>query len=516
MIGCDLRYLSNGAVAFGNLGLASASAPASLALGRTASVVSRFAWLNNVAEVYGPTAAGMWGLGGGNTPVVATEFVIEGNTLTGDRTNNPYGGLTLATIALTDTTDNLVQVMRFANNVTMKNASKQDFYNEPIVLAQRVGIALSTTRNRAYAVGDELVVAGSPANVYHCTTAGTTAASGGPTGTGSAIADGTVTWQWIATENRQHGYRPNAISAWPSHYGVGYEGNIDLQGPAGPSYDPEFFFEFYGPGGDQLSVNGIDIAATPFTRDNSGTTPNRLVFQPTPDGTGGGDYRPLLTGSGTYLLGRAKNANVDVDGRGKARTVPFAAGAFEAGVIAVIPASARSPSLAASPLLSWSATLASAKGAIPSRAANGAVGWFATVPTAGGALATRAAASAAAWSATIAAQPTASPMRAASPIVTWATGLAVDSARSPTVAVSGLAAWLATMLPDGARSPTLATAVAVTTAGPWFLACDSGSIAIVDQTLPILLPGSATPPDRTLTVTGDIRTLTVDGTVTAF
>jgi hypothetical protein len=34
------------------------------------------------------------------------------------------------------------------------------------------------------------------ANIYECVTAGTSAASGGPTGTGSEIADGTVVWCW--------------------------------------------------------------------------------------------------------------------------------------------------------------------------------------------------------------------------------------------------------------------------------------------------------------------------------
>lgn len=34
------------------------------------------------------------------------------------------------------------------------------------------------------------------ANIYKCVTGGTSAASGGPTGTGTAIADGTVTWDF--------------------------------------------------------------------------------------------------------------------------------------------------------------------------------------------------------------------------------------------------------------------------------------------------------------------------------
>lgn len=33
-------------------------------------------------------------------------------------------------------------------------------------------------------------------NLYRCTTAGTTASSGGPSGTGATISDGTVVWAW--------------------------------------------------------------------------------------------------------------------------------------------------------------------------------------------------------------------------------------------------------------------------------------------------------------------------------
>ena len=36
------------------------------------------------------------------------------------------------------------------------------------------------------------------ANQYVCTVAGTSAASGGPTGTGTGITDGTVTWDYYS------------------------------------------------------------------------------------------------------------------------------------------------------------------------------------------------------------------------------------------------------------------------------------------------------------------------------
>jgi len=48
----------------------------------------------------------------------------------------------------------------------------------------------------AYSVGD-IVRNASPDRIYRCAIAGTSAASGGPTGTGSAIVDGSVTWRHI-------------------------------------------------------------------------------------------------------------------------------------------------------------------------------------------------------------------------------------------------------------------------------------------------------------------------------
>ncbi len=525
VVGCDLRYL-NGANALSSSYLANASAPAALTLGSTYPVTGRHAWLNNVGEVYG-TAYPLWNAVGENSPSAASEFIIEGNTFTGDRVNNPYDDLNMPTIALNDSADSLCRVFRFANNVTMKNASKHDAYADGTVAAQRIGVALSATRNRTYAVGAEIVIAGSPANVYHCTTAGTTATTGGPTGTGSAIADGTVVWQWIATESRQHGYRPQAVSSWSSHYGVGYEGNIDFQGPAGPSYDPEFFFDFYGIAGDQLSQEGIDVAATPFTLDKSGTV-NRLAFQPAPDGTGGGNYKPVSTGSGTYILGRAKTANIDTDQLGVARAATFAAGAIEgATAVALLPAAGREASRAAASATGWTTTLGAGRAAMPTRAAGSIAAWLTTLSANAGALATRAAGSVAGWGGSLMTASAALASRAAGSAVAWAGPIAVapgalashaagglaawtvtlvgDNDRVGTQAAAGTVAWQGGLVPDFARSPTVASVTAVTVIGPWLMVVDAGRIAIVDRTLPILLPGTTAPPERTLIV-ADFRT----------
>ena len=48
----------------------------------------------------------------------------------------------------------------------------------------------------AYVVGQQVNNGGL---VYRCTTAGTSASSGGPTGTGSGITDGTAVWTYVGT-----------------------------------------------------------------------------------------------------------------------------------------------------------------------------------------------------------------------------------------------------------------------------------------------------------------------------
>lgn len=50
------------------------------------------------------------------------------------------------------------------------------------------------TASKAYVVGRQVHNGG---NVYRCTTAGTSASSGGPTGTGTGINDGTAVWSYL-------------------------------------------------------------------------------------------------------------------------------------------------------------------------------------------------------------------------------------------------------------------------------------------------------------------------------
>ncbi len=547
-IGNDLRFL-NGAPAFVMQNVAYSALPAGLVLGKTYPAASRHGFVNNVGEIYGGQSPLWYGVGE-NTTAMSSENVIEGNTFAGDRVNAWYNSLTLATIALNDIEDCQARVNRYANNVTLKNATKQDAYFDPVVQALRIGVALSSTRNKAYAVGAQIVIVGSPANVYQCTaTTGNTAATGGPTGTGSAITDGGATWQWVATETRQHGYRPQALGMWSAAYGVGFEGNIDLESANDSLGSPEYYFEFYGVGSQSLYVDGITIATGPFTLDKSGTA-NRQPYQPLPDNNGGGNYTPLTTGSGPYILGRAKSANVDVDQRGLARSIPFAAGALGVPAFSLTPAPDRQASRATSPVSGWATTLPLAGNALATRAAVTMTGWTATLRPAGAATTTRAAMTLTGWATTLGARGAVLATRAAASLAGWATQfvpatgriatlaqaptigwtatigtsagrlattatagttawmvtLVVDSDRSTMIGGAGTVTWRGAILPASARSPSAATASIVAFVGGRAVVIDSGRIAIVDRTLPILLPGTATPPERTLIVTGDFRT----------
>lgn len=72
-------------------------------------------------------------------------------------------------------------------------ASSRGRTEHPWVLAPLVG-AIAWAASTAVAVGD--VRSNDTGKTYICTTAGTTAASGGPTGKGSSISDGTAVWDY--------------------------------------------------------------------------------------------------------------------------------------------------------------------------------------------------------------------------------------------------------------------------------------------------------------------------------
>lgn len=464
-IGNDLRYL-NGATAFGWSGVANSLVPAQYTSGTTYPVFARQAFINNVCEIYGTSSPLILPVGE-NNPGVITETILEGNTFAGDRTNLDYNDLNLATIALNDSENSIAILNRRANNVFHRSPTKHDNFQDGFVQQQRMGtgqFSLASSRNKTRAVGDELTANG---NIYRCTVAGTTAATGGPSGTGSAIIDGTVTWTWYAVADaRQHGFRPQAVGSWSSLYGVGNEGNVDLQPATDGQFDPDYVFEFYGINSVQTGASGINLTASPFVFDNSGTS-QRFAWQ-APSGTGGGNYVPVAPGttaagiSASYVIGRAQNANVDRDRAGSPRgATVWAAGALEPTSVSLTPASASHTTSSRSVGIQWQATLAVDAARSVSRAA----------PTA------------ARWSVMLVPQPARSPGRSTNPQI----------------------GWRALLTPAPSAFALQSTSSGITTTGPAMLAPASARHVVADVTRPVLLPATPTPVERTLTVTGDFR-----------
>lgn len=475
--GNDLRYVkSYNAWQTGVTTNANAGASA---LGTTYNVFNRQVFANNSCETYG-TSIPMFIAIGENTTVVATYSIVEGNTIVGDRVNWLYDDLNLATVAANDTESNIVLCNRFANNVVDQHSIKHDFYDDPYVKSQRGGTSLygfdlTASRSKAKAVGAELTTGG---NVYHCITAGTTASTGGPAGTTANITDGTVHWAWFASEVRQHGYRPNAVRGWSALYGVGMADNLILRG----NTNPEFLHEFEGLNSPNYTIDPGTAADPKFTLDKSGTDISGARYDPA--NTGGGDYKPL---AGSPLIGHSSlSANIDVDLRGVARPAAFATGAIQSDVpvaAALVPAAARDPSLASVTALGIGLAVVPASTAVTTRASPSATGWAAVVLAASATLATRAAAT----------------------VAGWTTAIGGASATIATRAASSVVAWAGLLVPDNASTATAASVVIIGVVAPAALTPGNCRDAVTDRTLPILLPGSVAPADRTLVVTGDFR-----------
>lgn len=121
----------------------------------------------------------------GNTVVASTTFAAT--ALSGTVTSS--GGFATGSLALSSTslTASTTGVVTFARLSGSGGAVVAD------LTAGNAWIA-----STAVVVGQLNTNGG---NTYQCTTAGTTAASGGPTGTGTAITDGTAVWQYVFTGN---------------------------------------------------------------------------------------------------------------------------------------------------------------------------------------------------------------------------------------------------------------------------------------------------------------------------
>lgn len=84
-------------------------------------------------------------------------------------------------------------VIPLGNGVTIR-ALVANSTNKVYVGQQKTTSAPAWAINTAYVAGNQVKLGGS---VYQCTTPGTSAGSGGPTGTAPAITDGTVVWAYL-------------------------------------------------------------------------------------------------------------------------------------------------------------------------------------------------------------------------------------------------------------------------------------------------------------------------------
>ena len=206
--GNDLRFVK-GARAWSMATTLNANAGAT-ALGTTYDVGNRQVFANNVVEATGTSNPLFATLGdSAGVSYVSTQIIVEGNTLVGDRTNYFYDIAPAANVAATDAASSIAQLNRVANNVFDQHSIKTDFYNDPVIQAQRT-------------------------------------AAGDP---------------------RTHGYRPNAIRSWPALYGVGFVDNVILRG----NQNLEFLHEFEGIGTPNYTVETGAPADPRFTLDKSGT-----------------------------------------------------------------------------------------------------------------------------------------------------------------------------------------------------------------------------------------------------
>ncbi len=182
--------------------------------------------------------------------------------------------------------------------------------------------------NTAYAIGDNLAVFANNA-VYRATTAGRSAGSGsGPVGTGAAIVDGTVVWQWInesAILAKVGSYEETVVNGPSSgHAGAGQSwgraANFGLQPGAVPSFDVGYEQDFSNNSGTdcvpgtsnciaiQIFMGGSNYSTAALAIGHSATLPT--------------SYNPALFG--VYLADKvAIQAALEVDDIGSQYGLAF-------------------------------------------------------------------------------------------------------------------------------------------------------------------------------------------------
>lgn len=82
-----------------------------------------------------------------------------------------------------------VPTQKFENAITYTGA----YMNDGFILGQSSGDYAAWAASTDYVLRQNVLNGG---NIYECVTAGTSASSGGPTGTSAEITDGTCVWCW--------------------------------------------------------------------------------------------------------------------------------------------------------------------------------------------------------------------------------------------------------------------------------------------------------------------------------
>lgn len=190
----------------------------------------------------------------------------------------PYVG----TSAITQNVGGGFQEMDFINCVTTATQSFR-WYQQTAALP-----AAAWTGNTAYAVNAQVI--NNIANIYICTVAGTSAASGGPTGTGSGIVDGSVTWNWVSNVIASEKQIMNVSPAGALSLGSGASTNNPTVTPGTAAANPVIY--------SQSGTGGLQINAT------IGFNSTAPVAKPTVAGACAGNtaIKALLTALAAYGL----------------------------------------------------------------------------------------------------------------------------------------------------------------------------------------------------------------------
>lgn len=174
------------------------------------------------------------------------------------------------------------------------------FFNNTCYNLAAIGIALleetpGWDANTAYVVGDRRNNGG---NYYVCDVAGTSAASGGPTGTGANITDNTCRWDYTVNKSLVDGrFHNNIIHTSPNAYytwQVGTPANQDFAANRNC---------FYNITGNFAEYTGISFATWQGTYSKDANSTNGT--DPQFVNTGTYDFHLANNGQGALTLGRA-------------------------------------------------------------------------------------------------------------------------------------------------------------------------------------------------------------------